>query len=61
MCRDIAFSVMTGKAQILRRWVQHFDNLLNRNISTQQTTEEDVEGNENFRPKKMKLRKLLRN
>jgi hypothetical protein len=52
MCRVNDGSVVTGKAQILKRCVQHFDNLLNRNVRTQPPLEEDIERNEDFRPTK---------
>jgi hypothetical protein len=61
MCRDTAGNFITGKAQILKRWVQYFDNLLNRNVSTQQLTEQDIERNEDFRPTKEETEEAIEN
>jgi hypothetical protein len=55
MCRDTAGNVILGKAQILKRWVQYFNDLLNRNVSTKQLPEEDIKINEDFRPTKEEI------
>jgi sorting nexin-29 len=56
MCWDTAGNVITDKAQILKRWVQYFVNLLNR--TTQQSPEEDIERND-FRPTKEEIEEAI--
>jgi tmRNA-binding protein len=43
---DMDGNITTGKTQILNRWIEHFDELLNRNVYTyeQSETENCTEG-----------------
>jgi hypothetical protein len=43
MCRDVDGTILTGKTQILDRWVEHFDKLLNSNGNTnEEVVVEDI-------------------
>jgi hypothetical protein len=34
ICKDVGGNIITSKAQILERWLAHFDALLNRNFNS---------------------------
>jgi hypothetical protein len=43
MCRDVDGTILTGKTQILDRWVEHFDKLRNSNGNTnEEVVVEDI-------------------
>jgi hypothetical protein len=53
MCIDMDGNIITGKTQILDRWVEHFDEFLNRNVNTHEqsaTKDYTEEADENFKP-----------
>jgi hypothetical protein len=52
MCKDAEGNIMTSKAQILERWVAHFDALLNRNFNNRLSNTHTEENNEDFKPTK---------
>jgi hypothetical protein len=57
MCRDVDGTILTGKTQILDRWVEHFDKILNSNGNTnEEVVVEDIteEVEEHPQPTKMK-------
>jgi hypothetical protein len=49
---DMDSNIIPGKTQILDRWVELFNELLNRNVSTYEisATEDYREVDENFKP-----------
>jgi hypothetical protein len=61
MCSDTSGSVITGKAQVLKRRVQYFNYLCNRNISIQQDPEEDIERNDDLKPTKEEIEEAIEN
>lgn len=61
ICRDINRETITCKEQVLRRWTQHFQYLLNEDEVTDRTLEEDIEARPTLREVKNAIKKMKNN
>jgi hypothetical protein len=59
LCKDAEGNFITTKAQILERWVAHFDALLNRNFNNRLSNMCTKENNEDFKPTKYEIEAVI--